>query len=488
MKSLKFKNFRYLYESPVVLSWGSLTVRFLSFVLVWPIVLRTFSPAEIAVWGVISTLMGLQPILESAFSDTFSRIIAHARGGRSDFSCRGLEKVRNSQSPSGEPEVNWDAIAKVRSSMLKIYISLAGIFLVAAAILAPLVLKRPIDSIADPNLRMQAWIATGIACLVSAIGLFGNQYSAIANGFHWLKLLKRMEFLCAFGGLTTSLIVVLCGGRILGLVVANQVWVFISTVGLGFLVHRNFPVKKVIQSAMNSALMKQIWPGLWRSWLGIAISTGVMQAMPLIYAQDPDIKSVAEFLFAFRLMSFLVSLSLPPFYTKLTAIASLIAAHREKEAIELSCRRMSYSLWSFAIGFTFVGIATPFALTILKSKIAFVPPTLWWLFGLGFFLERMSGMHSQLFSQTGVILWHIGNSIYGLLFLVCALLLYSSFGPKAIGLGMIIANVLFFFPFSARQSYRRFGLNLWNFELKASGAPLILMLLYWPIVQILSAL
>lgn len=468
----------------MVLSWCALSIRFLSFIAVWPIVLRNFSPAEIAVWGVLGVLIGLQPLLESAFSDTFCRVIAHAKGGRVEFSYEGLSSVKeNNEQRRSEP--NLAAISSLRTLMMRIYLVLALFFLVAGGIAACLIMNRPVSNLLDSNLELHAWIATGVTVVGSAIGLFSNQFSALANGMHWVVDVKRIEAGAALGGLITSLLVILFGGRVLALVIATQSWVCIASILMGLMVFnrlRTIPGSRTF----NWNLLWQIWPGTWRSWLGVVVSMAVVQATPLIYSQDPDAKRVAEFLFSYRLLSFLVSLSLPPFYTKLPMMASQIAAGREGAAVHLAKRRMGFSLWTFALGFLSIGLFGPTALDLMHSKIDFVSSNIWMLFGCGFFLERVGGMHAQLFSQTGIVKWHIGNSINGTIYLLISLFLYSHFNIEALGVAMILSNLLFFVPFSLTQSYKRFGLTLLGFELEASILPLLAILLFFPLARLIE--
>ena len=70
-----------LWHSPTFTTWGSTATRSLSVILVLPLLLRLLTPAEIAVWYLLSTIMGLQSLADLGFAPTFTRLIAYAMGG-----------------------------------------------------------------------------------------------------------------------------------------------------------------------------------------------------------------------------------------------------------------------------------------------------------------------------------------------------------------------------------------------------------------------
>ena len=72
---------RRLWNSPTANTWAAFTVRTLNVVLVLPLVLRTFTDAETALWSVFSTLMVFQTVADFGFQATFTRLTAYAFAG-----------------------------------------------------------------------------------------------------------------------------------------------------------------------------------------------------------------------------------------------------------------------------------------------------------------------------------------------------------------------------------------------------------------------
>src|SRR5688572_5318811 len=94
--------FQRLWHSPTFTTWGSTGTRFLSLVLVLPLLLRNLVPAEIAVWYLLSTIISLQGLADLGFAPTFTRLIAYGMGG-----ARELGSAPQSSKTGQASEPNW---------------------------------------------------------------------------------------------------------------------------------------------------------------------------------------------------------------------------------------------------------------------------------------------------------------------------------------------------------------------------------------------
>ena len=122
--------------------------------------------------------------------------------------------------------------------------------------------------------------------------------------------------------------------------------------------------------------------------------------------------------------------------------------------------------------------ATPFAILSSKTQdwALQVPLILWLLVGLAGYLERMGGMHLQLYSSTNHILMHWANGATALAFTLLASGLFPLLGANAFPLAQAAALLVVFLPIGMMNSYRAFALPFPSFELKTSVLPLIVLL------------
>lgn len=461
-----------IWNSATLMTWGSFLTRTLSLVVVLPLVLNRLTTAEISLWYLFSIIIGLQLLADLGFTPTFSRVIAYGMGGSTEIDdFRDLKKNESNCQP------NWAIIEKICSTMRHIYQRLNLISLTLLIIFGTWSLVKPISETAN---QTQAWIAWGVIIISSAINFQGNNYNSYLQGTNQIALLRRWEIVTSIGAILTSCIVLMIGGGLLGLVVANQIWIIINVLRNYWLcqIVENGHFKQFQDLGIDQEIIKYIWPSAWRTALGVFMGYGLTQASGIFYAQISSAENVASYLLALRLIEMVSVFSQAPFYSKLPLLAKLRSQGQISQQVKIAQKGMTISYWSYFIGFVIIGIFAHPLLRLIGSNAEFVPKLLWGVLGLGKFVERYGAMHIQLYSTTNHIIWHIANGITGLIYLGCSLLLFSFIGVYAFPVGILVSNVGFYSWYSASHSYKAFGLRFWNFEKKTMFFPLIGAILY----------
>jgi hypothetical protein len=467
--------FSLIWQSPTLMTWGSFGTRLLSVIVVLPLILNRFSTSEISLWYLLSTMIGLQLLADAGFVQTFSRLIAFAMGGAE---LRELKDMRNCPEMREKRQPRWETISQIVGTMRVIYlrVALGSFFLLI--IFGTWALFKPVNETANIT---HSWIAWGvILATTTAVLLFGNRYSAYLQGTNQIALLRRWEMLTALGGIVTSFLVLIFGGRLLALVIANQTWTVLNIVRDRWLCRsmENGRFRRFTVSTINKDVFEAAWPSAWRSGLGVFMSYGLIQLSGVMYAQIESPAAVASYLLALRLIQAASQFSQAPFYTKLPVLATLRAQGNVTQQIKIAKRGMLLAYWTYIAGFLFLGFfATPI-LDLIHSNAKFVSPSLWALLGLAIFVERYGAMHIQLYSTTNHIIWHIANGVSGAIYVFVSLLLFPKIGVYAFPIGMLAGYVGFYSWYSASHSYRAFDLSFWRFERTTGLVPLSIMLSY----------
>jgi O-antigen/teichoic acid export membrane protein len=473
-----------VWHSPAFTTWASLATRSLSVVLVLPLVLRQFGAEEVALWQIFTSLMSLQLIADMGFGITGARMLAYAMGGATNLS----DSVATSPRPTNS-DPNWSLIVVVLATLRVIFNRLGWILAIALSVGGTLTLLRPISQLngAQPHEpwpvtnTTQAWIAWGVVFLTTVITFRANLYSAFLQGINEVALLRRWETLFGLGAIGSSFLVLSLRGGLLALVLSNQLWIIGSAWRNRRIARRvldgrfaQFPAPQY-----HPEVFAAIWPRAWRSAIGALMSQGLMQLSSLIYAQQRDSKAVATYLLAVRLIQALTQISQAPFYTKLPVMAKFYAENRTDALVSLARRGMALAFWSFTLPFIILGALGNDILNRIGSPVTFPDPTLWTFLGLAAYTERQGAMHIQLYTTTNHIVWHIANGVAGTIFIITAWLAFPYLGVLALPIGMLMGNLLFYCPYSAFHSYRRFSMPFPKFEMQTMFGPLVVMIVVW---------
>lgn len=445
------------------MTWGSFLTRSLSLVVVLPLLLTRLQPAEITLWYLFMSIIGLQSVADAGFTPTFSRIISYVMGGAA---------IQELKSPKGTDAKNFDTLTlnKIYSTMRIVYLRLGFVWTLLLVTAGTLSLKKPIDAVHDVD---KSWLAWLVIITVSCISFQGQLYSSYLQGTNNIALIRRWETLTTLGGIATSFIVLVNGGGLLALVVANQGWQLINIILSRFLARsvENGILCSFVKEPFNKEIFGAVWPSAWRSGVGVFMSYGLIQASGIVYAQIGDTASVASYLLGLRFIQIVSQFSQAPFYSKIPAFARLYAEGKLDELVSSAQRGMRLSYWTYVLCFASLGfIVDPF-FRFIGSNAAFPNPLLWSLLGIGFFIERFGAMHIQLYSTTNQIIWHIANGMTGVIYLIVSFGLLHYIGVYAFPAGIIMGYAGFYSWFSAKHSYKAFNIRMFSFERSCIFAP-----------------
>ena len=455
-----------LWHSPTFTTWGSLGVRLSVVVLVLPLVLVRFAPAEVVVWQLFSTLFTLVLMLDFGLSPTFSRMLAFARGGASladmaDMRRSGIVRIPNLHTASV-------VFAALRWFYPRLALGIIALF----AVIGTLALQRPIAQIVAPDAAWAAWV---LVLTSSAVGFWGNAYASALQGMNSIAPLRRWEVATGLAQIGTSIAVLVSGGGLFALVAAYQFWVIFNALRNRLLLKRLHPALFNRPATPDPEVLRVMWPATWRSGVGVLMSQGIIQASGVIYSQFGIPAEVAAYLLALRIMTMISQFAQAPFYSKLPYLAELQASGDRETQMLFAQKGMRLAHWIFVAGVIGVAVFIQPALDLIGSRTHFVPAGVWALMSLAFFMERYGAMHLQLYSLTNHIVWHIANGVTGVLMIGIAVLAYPSLHAYAFPLAMLLATGGFYCTYAVRHSSAAMGLHIATFESRTSLMPAVVL-------------
>ena len=263
------------------------------------------------------------------------------------------------------------------------------------------VVARPADAGAGA-IRVAGGSAWGIVLVVSGGVLWANAFAAYLQGLNQVALYRRWEALTSLGAILTSFVVLLMGGRLLALVVANQGWASSTSFATGSW-RASWRAAGFVPFAArpgSRGLQRRVAPGLAERAGDLVLARGVVYASGLIYAQVAQAAALSTYLLALRAIQMVSELSQAPFYSKIPLLARLRSEGRFADAARRRPTGDAARHWTYVAGFRrHRRSPEPHCFDAIGSRVEFADRRLWALLGLGFFLERYGAMHIQLYTH-----------------------------------------------------------------------------------------
>ena len=462
------------WKSPTITTWGSFFSKSLFAVFLLPVITTVLSPEDITIWLLFNILIGLQNIGDLGFGVTFIRVMSYAMGGATDISDFGRSgRIIRTEGP------NYDLLERSDAATRYLFFYTSLVFILIISISGYFTLKKPISLTVDQN---NAWIAFGLILLTTFIRFNGNRYSIFLQGVNHVAMLRRWEAIISVLSIISGFFVVFLTRSLLWLIVNQQFWAIIMMLFNRYLCRSILEgrFRRFNQQGIDRELVKSIWPAAWKSWTGVLMSYGVVQASGLVVAQIGTTASVSAYLFSLKILDIIKNFSNAPFYSKLPQYNRLFAQGNNNGIIARVENGMRFSLLTFSVTAIIIGIAGQPLLKIIGSNVTLVSKWIWIAMTFAYFFDRYGALHLQLYSITNDIVWHITNGISGIIYIGLSFVFAAILGIGVISfpIALIISGLSFSTWYSARKSYRYFNLDFPGFEYRTSFYPLLLLVAY----------
>jgi O-antigen/teichoic acid export membrane protein len=463
-----------IWESPTFTTWGSFLSKSLYAVLLLPVITTVLSPEDITIWLLFNILIGLQNIGDLGFGVTFIRVMSYAMGGATDISDFGKTgKIYNKKGP------NWNLLERsdTATKYLLLYTSL--VFILIISISGYFTLKKPISFTIEQG---NAWIAFVLILFTTFIRFNGNRYSIFLQGVNHVAMLRRWEAIISVLSIFSGFFVAVTTRSLLWLIVNQQIWALIQMLFNRYLCRNILEgrFRRFRPDGLDKELVKAIFPAAWKSWVGVLMSYGVVQASGLVVAQMGNTVSVSAYLFSLKILDIIKNFSNAPFYSKIPLYNRLFAEGNRNGLLARVKNGMRFSLLTFSFSAIFIGIAGQPLLKLIGSNVTLVSDWIWITMIFAYFFERYGALHLQFYSITNDIVWHIANGVSGFIFIGLSFVFAAvlSLGIISFPLALIISSLSFFVWYSAAKSYKYFNLEFPGFEYKTSFYPFLLLVAY----------
>ena len=446
-----------IFKSSTLMTWFSFSSKILNIFLILPLVLRTFSEKELAVYFLFVTIVTTSNIIDFGFKSTFVRVFSFANAGLDSID------VINTTKKIPYEGTNWRLVERIFSSMKKIYLTISVILVLVMSTIGTYLVTKSINLNENTTSLWSAWI---LIIGTSAIGFYGKIYICYIEGLNRVALIRKVEGYFAFITVFSKLLVIYFWPTILSLIVVEKIWLLVNLV-------RNFYLSKRISDNKISSFkswgsdipfLKKLFKLAWKNGISAVLSTGLANFTGILYSQLGSTASVNSYLLSLRILNLLRDFSKAPFYSKIPLLTKLRAENNLPKLIAVSKKNMAISNAIFLIGAVLIGSFSYKILRMIGSNAQLVEYELWLLLSIAFFIHRYGGMHMQLYLTTNHIISHIVDTVSGLLFIIFTLLLFETFELYAFPMSMIVSYLGFHAWVSAKYSLKSINQSFWKFD------------------------
>jgi len=458
-----------VWRSSTLVSWVSLLVRIGGLAVLLPLVIVRFSVEEVLIWQMLSSLTLMVSYIDFGFGPTFTRLVAFGRGGGT------MAGIQQPKAPRAEPSDDASSqsldLAAILGTQRVVYCSLALAATAIAAVAGTAALWCPIALLDNPA---EGWVAWGLTLASAVLALLTTLYSSIVIGFDRIVELRRVEIVVGAFQLLVASLIIASGLGLVALIVcylaANLAMFCLSA----WLARRH---TRHLAQRFEMRVFQAVWPGAWRSGVGILMASGTVQASGLLFAQLASPAASASYLIVLRLVSVLGQLANAPFYTKLPRLSVLRAKGDTAAVRTLAAKGFRLTAWTYVVGALSLVWLGPPLLAMIKSSVPMPPADLTILLVLSQYIERYSATHLQIYSTTNHIVWHLAAGITGLLMIVLMLVLVPLIGPVGVPTAMIVGYLAFYAGYASHLSLKSMSVSRLTFDGRTVFAPTAILLL-----------
>lgn len=392
------RTFRRLLRSPIANTWAGQLVSPLRFLILTPILLRTLSEVEAAVFFSIATTDVVGNLIAGRIRRPATQILSNLYSGASSFDTTGAREQAKRGELLGTP--NWPRFRQALAAFGRIQ-GIAGFI---GAILGTLITALAVGGLTGWKLGDGGYLAV---VLLSGLNVFYkmlmNRYLAVLHAVRRVPVTARIRTVGSLVGLVSGSVVLLAGGGLVGLVLSEVLVQMATRSSLRVWANRLVPEIRDLDRSDTGAL-PEYWAAVkqpvGRGFASALMSAGVSRLAILMFASESNAGLLASYFLARRFLDQVGNLgdlaiqSKLPCFTKAFLGEETVSLRREVGKVLL------LTVGVLVAGVLVVGWFAPPFLTFIKSNVLWLDRVDWLLLASLFVVTRIGNQLETLYQLT----------------------------------------------------------------------------------------
>jgi len=370
-------------HSAVLWSWVFNSLRLASGILLLPLLLRRLTSADLGMYYVFVSLLGLVPVLDAAVSFNLSRFVSYGMAGAQKLQPYGLELSQL----DGKP--NYELLRRLlaTSRVLYRYLALAVVLILGVGGTAIVAMR-----IGETSSFRHSWIAWAIAVVGAGWEVYSGWWNAYLRGMNQVVSSARIAS-GAYGiRLVLAGALLVSGAGLLALPLAGLVSGFVQRhfarrQCLRLLAVQSTGENDTVEPGPRSSLLQAIWPNSWRAGLKLSSLYAANLALATLCLKYLGLSANAQYGLTLQILTAVHGVSAVWVAVKWP----LISQQRAKQDLSAVRRTLWPRFWlqniTYLLGAAVAVSLGPQLLVLIGSNKELLPPKWLLLMAVSTFLE-----------------------------------------------------------------------------------------------------
>lgn len=460
---------RLTQSDSAMLAFSNLS-RSLCYLVPVPILYAVRTPAEVSVWLVMTTLLGMQNLLFIGVPHVLVRMLSYA------------DTPRKGDTGNGDYEPSLGELAQFTRAAFLVF---SVLLLVLFSTLGTAALFVPISHMGNPA---DGWLALTMIVALAPLRVVLLRQLTYLNGRGIVAEARGIDGLAWLAGGAVATVGVLLLPSLALMVLIMHLCIGVAIILISAPCRDNGWT--TLSRGGNIESLRRtlgvVWAPIWRTGVGTLMSAGTRQSIGLVVAQYSSPPIAAAYLMAQQAITVLTMLSSAPVLSRLHTMTYAFRNRDYARVARVAGAATSKSLWIAAGLSAVIGLAIPFIRSLPQFETAFVDVELWCILAVTLLIQRNAAAHLQTYSVTNVIVWHWLDGITGIVSMACALIFIPAYGGWGAAMAGLVGILVVYAWCPLVLNHRQFGIPFPAFEVRTALAPAIVFAVSMLLASMLS--
>lgn len=413
--------FRYLYSSPVLMTWLSYLVKFGNAIFLLPLIIKNFPEEEVAVWFVFLLILSFSQIADSGFGPSVIRATSYFYAGVKELP-KNITEFKEKKDLSNT-SINFKGLKSILNTVNIIYLLLGFISVLLLITVGKIIVSNTINMTNNIN---NLNIAFYIIVFQSFVSIQVIKFNSFMQGVDKVASVKRAETIIESLNIIFSIIILILGFGLLELVIVNLFFKILLFLNLKYFVKKwfkssenNYKTKYII----DKYFFQSIWSPTWRQGLMYYGGYLTNNGTALVVSQINNPKLIASFLITQKIIFFIRQISQAPLYSNLPRVFQMMAKNNYFLLKKYCSKNIALGLMIQFFGLFSLLVFGNQILELFDTNISLASFSVMFVMSVSIMLELHHAFHAQVYMGSNHVpfLWPAivsGVAITGFSFLI----------------------------------------------------------------------